>query len=107
MQAQADLTSACDPTEAALRAALDRYAAGMAEGVTEHVTHGLVSEVLSCLPDGLFEPVLLPANGTANPRLAISFRPAFRRYVTFAAQYWAELVTAHRSPPQPDLSSEA
>ena len=83
-----------DPTILSLRRALDRHAAS---GETrENAADGLVSVILSCLPLDICNTVFLPADGTHGRHLAIAFEPAFRRYVTFAAEYWVGL--AHRFP---------
>jgi hypothetical protein len=79
-----------DPTILALRRALDREAAALNAG--ECTPDHLVKAIFGCLPSDIFHPVFLPADGTSSPYLAISFKPAFRRYVTFAAEYWADLV---------------
>ena len=84
-----------DPTILSLRRALDRKAAAVEAG--KDSPDGLVSVILSCLPHDVINPVLSAADGTSSPGLAIAFKPAFRRYVTFAAEYWASLV--HGSSP--------
>ncbi len=92
---------ASDPTILALRRALDRQVLQAGESPTE----ALVSVILGCLPQDIFHPVFLPADGTCGPRLAISFEPAFGAYVAYAAEYWASL--AHASSlvsPEPNAS---
>src|ERR1700730_5617957 len=80
-----------DPTIGSLRRALDdHYAAASESG--EGVSKGLVGVILNCLPLDIFNCIFLPADGTRGPHLAITFKPAFRSYVTFAAEYWAGLV---------------
>jgi hypothetical protein len=78
-----------DPTINALRLALNREAAALEAG--EHASNQLVSVILGSLPLDVYNVVFLPADGTRGPCLAISFKPAFGRYVTFAAEYWAGL----------------
>jgi len=90
---------ASDPTILALRRALDRRALQAGENPTET----LVRVILGCLPQDIFHPVFLPTNGTRGPRLAISFKPAFRTYLAFAAEYWASLAHKSFSP----ISSES
>jgi hypothetical protein len=83
-----------DPTILALKRALDGHAAALERGDS---SRQLVDVISSCLPPDVSNTVFLPADGTSGPHLAISFKPAFRRYVTFAAEYWAAVV--HRNTP--------
>jgi hypothetical protein len=79
-----------DPTILALRRALDRhYATAKARKDT---SGDLISVIFSCLPRDIFNTVFLPTDGTRGPHLAITFKPAFGAYVTFAAEYWASLI---------------
>jgi hypothetical protein len=61
----------------------------------EHVPNGLVGAILGCLPTDIFNCIFLPADVARGPHLAITFKSAFRRYVTFAAEYWAGLIHGH------------
>jgi hypothetical protein len=85
--------SASDPTILALRRVLDAYSVDA--NSREHLSGGLVREIFRCLPADVFNPVFLPADGASGPHLAITFKPAFRRYVAFAAEYWKGLVIDH------------
>jgi hypothetical protein len=78
-----------DPTILALRRALDSHAAAFEAGDS---SHQLVDVIAGCLPVDISNAVFLPADGARGPHLAISFKPSFRRYVTFAAEYWAAIV---------------
>lgn len=79
-----------DPTVLSLRRALDRhYATAKAR---EDASDGLISVIFGCLTRDTFDTVFLPADGTRGPHLAITFKPMFRAYVTFAAEYWASLI---------------
>ena len=89
--------SASDPTIDSLRRALDRHYAAAMES-REHVPNGLVGAILGCLPPDIFNCIFLPADVARGPHLAITFKSAFRRYVTFAAEYWADLVLGHSLP---------
>jgi hypothetical protein len=86
-----------DPTIDALRRALDRHARSLDPG--EHSVDALAHIVVGCLPHDIFSAVFLPANGTGCPRLAIAFKPEFRLYAAFAAEYWLSLV--HKSALSP------
>ena len=83
-----------DPTILALRRALDGHAAALERG---DFSDQLPNLILDCLPLDLYKSIFLPADRTSGPHLAISFKPAFGRYVTFAAEYWAAIV--HRNTP--------
>jgi hypothetical protein len=83
-----------DPTILALRRALDGHAAALERG---DFSRQLPNLILSCLQLDICNTIFLPADGTRGPHLAISFKPALRRYVTFAAEYWAALI--HRDTP--------
>jgi hypothetical protein len=73
-----------------MRSLDDHYAAASESG--EGVSKGLVGVILNCLPLDICNCVFLPADGTISQHLAITFKPAFRSYVTFVAEYWAGLV---------------
>ncbi len=85
-----------DPAIVSLRRALDRHYAAAAEP-REDASNGLVGVILSCLPPDIFNCIFLPADGTRSPRLTITFKPAFRSYVTFSAEYWVCLIHGHMS----------
>jgi len=67
-----------DPTIAALRRALDRYATAPETG--EDLTGGLVSVIFGCLPLDICNTVFAPADGTeahispsrSNPRSGVT-----------------------------------
>jgi hypothetical protein len=95
-----------DPTIRSLRRDIDRhYAATMESG--EHVSNGLVGVIFGCLPPDMFNCIFLPADGARGPHLAITFKPAFRGYVTFAAEYWAGLAHGHVPSHQESVGSES
>ena len=86
---------ASDPTILALRGALDGQAAALE--AQESLPDGLVDVIFGCLPHDVLNPVFTPADGAFGPGLAIAFKPAFRRYVTFAAEYWVSLARRYPS----------
>src|ERR1700730_3955885 len=75
-----------DPTIAALRRTIDRHYAATG-GISCHPSESLINEVFRDLPAGDVNCVFLPADGARGPCLAIALKPAFRRYVAFAAEY--------------------
>jgi hypothetical protein len=82
-----------DPTILALRRALDRERAALQSG--EHSVESLKDVVFRCLPQDVFHAVFIPANETGGPGLAIAFKPAFRDYMAFVAEYVRNL--AHKT----------
>src|ERR1700722_2204660 len=101
--AMSDVLFANDPTILALRRALDREAASPQVG--EDPSDALVRVVQRCLPLDICNTVFLPADGTCGPRLAIAFKPAFRRYLAFAAEYWLYVTHGRESLPRVESQS--
>jgi hypothetical protein len=94
---ETNFSVAGDPTIIALRRALDSEASGLNPG--ENLPEGLISKIFACLPKNLVHSVFLPADGTHSPCVAIAFKPSFEDYITFAAEYWANLVHSSLQSP--------
>lgn len=88
---------ASDPTILALRRIIDGYAASGIPDPGERLPNHLVEAMFRSLPLDICDTVFLPANGTGSPHLALAFKPEFRRYVAFAAEYWLNVVTHGRA----------
>jgi hypothetical protein len=92
--------SPCAPTIRSLRRDLDRHYAATVES-RDHVSNGLVGVIFSCLPPDMFNCIFLPADGARGPHLAITFKPAFRRFSQkglVTSGFYLLLLSSRREP---------
>src|SRR5271165_6917354 len=76
--------SQIDPTLDSIREVLDGYIASLKDGED---MGDLVGSIFRCIPKDTFHADFLPTRG---PGLFITFKPAFRYYMEFIAEYIAK-----------------